>query len=754
MHRVSTPGPARNASNCPRRVAQRARAGTLATAVLGALGLLTGPAPARAADEVSCPVPGPLPVLAERPSDPNRIRIETDGATAESNGDVALSGPVRVRQGDRVLETRDAKYKGDTQAVSADGQIEYRDPQMKLSGRGGVWSPSEGGRFGDADFELPERPARGHADQIAFSPDGKLALQKVEYTSCPVGHRDWALRADHITIDQKAQQGSGRNVRLMFKGVPILYSPVISFPVGDARKSGFLFPAFGQSSRNGFEFSAPYYLNLAPNYDATITPGVMSKRGLTLGLEFRYLTESSRGRFDAEGVPHDSQNGRDRSLLRFTNRSDFLERLRFDTSLAQASDSRYFEDFGLGPEATSVLFLERVARLTYLDTHWRAVALAQEFQTIDRTIAETDRPYARAPQIVVRGRWAAPTGPGIEFGAEAVNFERGTGVTGTRFDFSPTVRYAWRRPGAFLVPALGFRATQYSLRGSTSGEDSPSRTAPTASIDSGLVFERESGGRIQTLEPRVLYTYVPYRDQSRLPLFDTGLPDLNLVQLFRSERYVGGDRLGDANQVAVGATTRFVDSGSGREIVSATLGQTYYFERPRVVLPGETPATANSSDIIAQLVVNAYRNWNVQFGQQWDPHQRSSIRSEVRLQYQPANDKVVNIGYRFRRGLLEQVDGSFAWPVRGAWNLYGRHVYSLRDKSAIESLAGVEYRSCCWRMRLVGRRYVSSRTGAQDTGVSLQLELNGLSSVGEPAGAFLERSIRGYSAVPPGSPSP
>lgn len=698
-----------------------------------------------------CPAPAPLLLDAERPSDPNRIEVSSDGAEVNSAGDAVLSGKVKVRQGDRVMTAEDARYDAAKQSFEVGGTVEYRDPLLRLSGESGTWSPTTGGTFGGAQFEIPSRPARGSADEITLQPDGRLGLKRVEYTSCPLGNRDWFLRADRIDIDQKEQQGTGRNVRLEFKGVPLLYSPVISFPVGDARKTGFLFPTFGSSSRNGFELAAPWYWNIAPNYDATLTPGIMSKRGATLGAQFRYLLGRSRGQIDADLVPSDEQTGTDRSLLRFTHTTDFAQRLRFEANVANASDSAWFEDFGLGPEGTSVLFLERVARLTYLDTHWRAVGLVQQFQTIDQTITDADRPYARLPQVVVRGRWGGSLGPGFTFRGEAVRFDREEGVTGSRFDLEPTVSWAWRRPGMFVVPSAGFRATSYSLEDQTTPDSSPTRTAPIATLDAGLVFERTGSRTLQTLEPRVLYTYIPYREQSDIPLFDTGLPDLNLVQLFRPERYVGGDRLGDANQVALGATTRLVEAASGRQLVEATLGQIYYFERPRVQLPGEPVQRTSTSDLIAQVMVSAYRNWNVQLGQQWNTQENRSVRSEIRVQYAPGGERVANLGYRFRRGLLEQVDGSFSWPLKDAWSLFARQVYSLRDKKSIESLAGLQYQACCWRVRIVGRRYVSDRTGRQDTGVTLQLELNGLSNVTESASAFLERSIRGYSP-PAGAP--
>jgi LPS-assembly protein len=699
-----------------------------------------------------CPIPAPLVLSAERPSDPNRIEVSSDGAAVDEAGNAQLTGRVRVRQGDRYLEAEDARYDAGTQAFDVAGGVSFRDPQLRLRGDSGTWSAATGGSFGGAEFELPARPARGSAERITLSPEGVLDLGDVEYTSCPVGNRDWYLRADSIVIDQQEQLGTGRNVRLQFKGVPILYTPVISFPVGDARKSGWLFPAFGQSSRHGFELAVPWYWNLAPNYDATLTPGVLSRRGLTLGSQFRYLTSRSRGQFDADWVPSDDDaDGDARHYVRFVDRTDFTSRLRLDTALANASDSLYFEDFALGPEGTSTLFLERAARLTYLDEHWRATGLVQQFQTIDRFLAREDRPYARAPQVLVRGRWGGARGPGLEMRGEGVYFTRDEGVTGSRFDLEPTASWAWRRPGAFVVPALGLRATTWSLSEERVGDRSPTRTAPVATVDAGLVLERTAGRRVQTLEPRVLYAYVPYREQSDLPLFDTGLPTLNLVQLFRPQRYVGADRLGDANQVAVGATTRLVDAATGREVLAATLGQIYYIDPPRVQLPGETAPTANSSDIIAQLALNTFDKWTVRLGHQWNPHENQSVRSDFRAQYTPGAGRTLSAGYRFQRGVVEQVDGAFTWPVGEAWSLYGAHTYSLRDEQPIASFLGVEYRACCWKVRVLGRRYVSSRTGSQDTGVSVQLELNGLSNVSESPSAFLERAVRGYS-TPGGGP--
>ena len=675
------------------------------------------------------------------------IEVTTSGAVVDTAGETALSGPVIIHQGDRTLTARDAHYNTGQESFDAKGNVDYSDPELGISGEAVRWSAAGGGRFEHARFTLPARSAHGSAQTIDLAPDGRLSLHNVAYTACPSGHEDWVLDARQIDIDQSSQVGTGHGVRLEFKGIPLMYLPVVSFPVGDARKSGFLFPAFGQSSRNGLELSAPYYFNLAPNYDATITPGEMSKRGVTLGSEFRYLTDHSRGIFKADWLPSDASAHRDRGYARFDETTEFSQNLRFDTNLAIASDSNYFQDFGLGPEGTSVEYLKRIARVSYLDDNWRGAALVEQFQTIDQTIADANRPYARVPQISVDGRWSLGHGFGLEMAAETVEFLRNTGAKGLRYGLNPTLSYSWRRPGFYLLPSIGVRSIGYALSDAPNGSASPRVTTPTATVDAGITFDRYTANRIQTLEPRILYSYVPYRDQSSQPLFDTGLPDFNLIQLFSSQRYVGGDRIADANQMAVGATTRLLDAASGRQLLSATLGQIYYFAPPRVRLPGEPASTSSSSDVIGQINIAALSHFNVQLGEQWNPHAGDSARTQVRLQYQPSPDKVANLGYRYRQGLVEQVEGSVAWPIADAWRVYGREVYSLRDHAGIESLAGFEFKSCCFRIRLIARHYVATRTGNRDTSISLQLELNGLSTVGERADAFLERSIRGYSAA-------
>jgi LPS-assembly protein len=723
---------------------------------------------ANAADE--CPAPTKATGTA-RPASVSKagpelsdtpIEFESEGGVdATRDGEMLLKGEVLIKQGERTIKTRDAHYDSQSQSFSVDNEVEYADPDLKVSGTAAHVDQAGGATFEGAKFELADRNARGSADRIQVTRDSQLKLDGVRYTTCPVGEEDWVLRASDIDIRQKAGIGFGRGVRLDFKGVPILYTPFISFPVGNQRKSGFLFPTLGTSTRSGSSLAVPWYWNIAPNYDATFSPTYFSKRGPKLDTEFRFLSDAGRGTLETEYLPDDNQFGDSRSYLHFNDRSDFTDTLRLDIDASNVSDSAWFEDFGLGPEGTSISYLERSATLTYLTQHWLAVLRAQNFQTIDDVgIPPELRPHTLLPQLGVHAGLPDQLG-GLELGLdlEVGDFEHNYDdrvATGWRVDVAPEISLPLRGAGVYLVPSASWRYTAYRLDNPVlPGDDSPSRSAPVLSVDGGLVFERDSGSRHQrliTLEPRFMYLYVPFRNQDNLPVFDTAPADLNLVQLFRTNRYVGVDRLSDANQITIGVTSRLLDAANGKQFISGTVGQTYYFDEPRVALPGEVLEDPEYSDIVAELDLTAYRDWNIGMGVQWDPGQTRSEKGDVRLQYKPEYDRVVNLGYRFRRGSIEQVDGSVAWPVGDNWSGYARLVYSLEDQKSLDQFAGLEYRSCCWRLRAVARRYVSDRTGDTDTSFLLQLELNGLSSVGVGADAFLERSIRGYSASPPDEP--
>ena len=352
----------------------------------------------------------------------------------------------------------------------------------------------------------------------------------------------------------------------------------------------------------------------------------------------------------------------------------------------------------------------------------------------------------------MNGAWPGVLGPvSLGIDAEVVNFDRDVGVTGWRANVAPKLSLPLGSPGVRFEPAVEWDYTQYELSDTEAGAIAdPSRSLPIVSLDTGLTFERdlsvgENSGRLQTIEPRLLYVYIPYRDQNDLPVFDTITPDLNLVQLFRKNRFLGVDRIGDTEQLSAGITSRLLDLSTGRELLSATIGQTYYFDDRRVTLPGQTPDAFERSDYIAELRFLIYENLNFDIGHQWGPGDTGTTRSEARLQYRPASDRILNFAYRFRRDSLEQGDLSWAWPIARQWNFVGRYNYSFRDKETLEEFYGLEYESCCWGLRLVSRRFISTRDGTRDSSIGLQLVLKGMTAVGTAADRLLERGILGYS---------
>jgi LPS-assembly protein len=537
-------------------------------------------------------------------------------------------------------------------------------------------------------------------------------------------------------------------MKLRFGGVPILYLPYISFPISDARKSGILTPEIGSAGRSGNEIRVPYYWNIAPNYDATITPRLLTNRGLQLETQFRYLTPRNEGIVSADYLPNDDILNDARHHVRFEHRTLFDNGWRNLINFREVSDSQYYEDLGGSLSISSITHLNRYVRFDYYSDRLSVLAQAQDYQTIDDAIQPADEPYRRVPQVFVST--SQPLGF-VQLGldTELVNFDRDTGVTGWRFNAAPSLEIPVERPGWFFTPAIALDHTRYELSDTLPGEATdPTRTVPITSVDTGLVLERAMAGsdRIQTIEPRLLYVNIPYRDQDGLPVFDTILPDINLVQLYRKNRFVGVDRIGDTEQISFGVTSRVLDLGTGRELMTATIGQTTYFGDRRVSLPGVPVSTLDRSDYIAQLRFGLFDNVNFDFGHQWGTGDNGTTKSEARLQYRPARNKILNFAYRFRRDSLEQGDVSWSWPVASRWNFVGRYNFSFRDQELLEQFFGLEYESCCWGVRLVSRRHISTRDGTRDSSFGLQLVLKGMTSVGTAADKLLERGILGYSA--------
>lgn len=685
------------------------------------------------------------------PDEPDRLEIRTGQVDLSREDGVDFFGRVEFRYGERSITAEGATYDRETGRARIQGTVTYQDPDVTVYGQDAeVDTEDEEVYFVNAGFDLPQRPARGSAEAISITNENILTLSGLRFTTCPMDNTDWELMADEMALDIDEGFGTVRGVKLEFKGVPILYAPWLTFPIDDRRKSGFLTPQFSQRDRVGLDISAPYYFNLAPNYDLTLEPRYMALRGLQLNTEFRYLTPRSEGQLEFDYLHSDREVDLRRHRLALQHRTSFADRWRMLTNLEDISDPAFFEDLGINQNLASQTHLNRFVDFNYRAPYWSMLLRLQGYQTIDTSIVDEDRPYERVPQLVIDGRWAGDLFT-FESTNELVLFDRNIGVTGWRLDAIEEFGLSLQRPGMYLRPAVAIRHTDYWLSNVGSGlEDRHTRTLPVGSIDAGLIFEREAGrngNRIQTIEPRMLYVRVPFEDQSELPVFDTIEPNFNLVQLFRKYQYVGADRIADSDQLSLGLTTRVIDADTGEQKFSATVGQTRYFSAQTVSLPGATPATAAASDYIAEVAANISDAWRLRLDYQWNSQTNETARTEMSVQYAPEPGRLAGFSYRLREGLLEQGDVSLVWPMGPRWRVIGRYSFSFLDEEPLDRFLGWEYEACCWRLRVIGRRYISRRNGESDSSISIQLQLKGFSDEGDPPEMLLDRGTLGYRRI-------
>lgn len=678
------------------------------------------------------------------------FEIEAGNIAVQPNAVTELTEGILARYHGGELTAERASYDPEETSIDVIGRVLFEGRDFTVFAEDAALDRSaEELSFSAAGFNLPQRPARGRAESIVVTSSNRMSLTNLNFTTCPEDDTDWQLIARELELDSEAGFGTARGVKLKFKNIPILYTPYFTFPIDDQRKSGFLTPQIAERERTGLDVTLPYYFNLAPNYDLTLSPRYMSKRGVQISSDFRYLMPSTTGELGFEYLPDDEQLDAARRYVNLQHETRLGAHWQLLAGIEEVSDAAYFEDMGESLSITSLTHLNRFVDLGYFAPRWSLQSRLQNFQTIDTLIDEMDQPYELVPRISFEGRWGRLVG--FQSQAEIAKFDRRIGTTGWRFDSTQELSLRLARAGMYLTPAVALRNTSYKLDDQLPGIDATLERAVTvSSLDSGLKFERDAGRAerwIQTLEPRLLYVHVPYEDQSELPVFDTILPDFNLVQLFRKYQFVGPDRIADADRYSFGMTTRLIDGGSGRERFSATLGQTRYKDLQRVTLPDALADPAMRSDYIAEMGMSLSTKWNVDLGYQWNGDTQQTVRAETRFEYRPQDDRLFGLGYRRREGLLEQGDLSMVWPVGESWRVIGQYSYSLLEREPLERFLGLEYEACCWRLRLTGRRYIIRSTGEVDNTISLQLELKGFSQSVASAEELLERGILGYRSL-------
>jgi LPS-assembly protein len=686
------------------------------------------------------------------------IEIAADALVSDLAQEQAkFSGNVELVQGGLLIRADELSIDRRSGDVDAQGNLLLTRPDLRVAGTAASYQLNSGlGTVEEAAYRLLGMRARGDATQAEFLGGGRSKYREITFTTCRPGASDWLLRAEALEVDQVEGLATASDATLRFFDVPILYSPTLSFPIDDRRRSGLLVPTLGQTTNTGFDVSVPYYLNLAPNYDLTLTPRLMSKRGALLGGEFRFLTPSSNGKLLAEYLPRDRdyQDGnKDRGAASFRASTRFSERSNAATILNYVSDSDYLTDLGESLAVTSAVNVLRRGTVVYHGDTWDLSGRLQYYQTLNDAIRTSKRPYSLLPEVAFGlDQPDGLAGTTYHLDAEYANFYREDSVRGHRVNLSPALSLPLRRTWGYAEPKLGAHYTGYWLTDQTPGlDDSPSDLAGFFNLDSGLYFDRATryfgDDSTQTLEPRLYYLYVPRNSQDDQPVFDTTELDFNFDNLFRENRYSGPDRFGDANQVTLAMTSRMISDSSGEELLRASIGQILYFEDREVVLPGEVVDDDSTSSLLTQLSASLGGGWQVRGGTQWDPHDGSNgtiDQALAQIGYRGADRRVFNVAYRLRKDVTEETDVGAVWPFSERFSLIGRHNYSLRENRPLETLAGFEYGRCCWRLRAVVRQFSDGPGGDQNLTFLLQLELNGLGRLGDNIDDALERGIYGY----------
>ena len=655
----------------------------------------------------------------------------TGNVRAERFGNVVWSNELKLRQKDSTGYADNARY------------------QLQLENKRPVDPFGIGSSLRVAQGPIP---ARGSASKILFEGEGKYRLQDSSFTTCNPGQDDWFINTGELELDFNRNIGVAKHSTVDFLGVPIAYSPWMDFSLDGSRKSGLLPPTFGSTSNSGVELTLPFYWNIAPNYDWEIAPRMMSKRGVSFNNLFRYMQPGAGGEIRAEWLPSDRITDTNRYTGELKHTQVFSPNWSGTLQLQKVSDDNYFTDLSNRVSSTSLVNLPRIGTLTYAQPDWILTGRVERYQTLQDPLAPVVAPYFREPQLLFSGHKLGPGESEMAMVGEYVSFGHPTLVNGKRSMLYPNVALPLQTTYAYITPKVGYSYTHYDMAANpatSSDKTTYVRSLPIVSVDSSLFLERDDSwfgnAFVQTLEPRLYYLYIPYRDQSMLPNFDSSEMDLNFAQLFSENQFAGYDRINNANQVTAALTSRILENASGRERLRFSLGQRYYFADQKVTLNNPV-RKSNSSDLLLGLGGQLSNSVSLDGNWQYNQSDANSERFNVDMRYRPELGKAFNVSYRFERMMYRQVDVSGQWPLFRNWWGVGRMAYSLNDRKTLEALAGLEYNAGCWMVRMGGQRFVTD-VDKMSSGYLIQLELTDIARVGTNALEVLSRAIPGYGKI-------
>lgn len=706
----------------------------------------------------------PLPKKADRPlkkSSANKAEgptvITADTVEAKQSKVLEATGAAEMRKDDQLIKADHLLFLQESNELFADGSVRVEDKSGTVTGPSLKMNlDNSTGEMTQPSFTFTDSKVRGSADVLHIEGKQNYTFEGASYTSCPVGNDDWLLKMGELELDRKTQVGTAYNARIEFMGVPFLYTPWMTFPLNDQRKSGFLGPTYGSTSAGGHELTIPFYWNIAPNYDATFSPRIIKKRGTLYDNNFRYMGDSYTGTYNYSELSQDKLALKDRSYSSLLHLQNFGGGLTGLLNLNQASDDAYLRDFSTIPLIATQKNILNEAALAYTGGGWwTASARAQTYQTLQDPDAPVALPYRRLPQVNV-GAQRFMGGINAAMSAELVEFNHPTSVNARRVVFYPSVSYPLvSDPAYYLTPKMGVHNTQYSLGENNNGvyDINYERNVPIFSMDSGMTLERDFTASeqdyVQTLEPRIYYVNIPYREQL-MPKFDSAPAPFTFVQMFTENRFLGSDRIGDADQVTAALTSRLLDGDTGNELLRFAIGERFSRQTPRVFLDAPT-TTTNQSDVLISVGGRLTRSLTLDSLEQYNPNESRTEMFVASARYLPEAGKVLNLGYRYTFNpdpalLVKQVDFSVQWPFYGRWHMVAQTQYSLQELRTVQALFGLEYYQDCWALRIGARQFVTSLREVSTT-VFIQLELNELIRVGDDALGSMKTSVPGYSAL-------
>ncbi|MCG6504585.1 LPS-assembly protein LptD [Kingella sp. SNUBH-2017] len=698
----------------------------------------------------------------------NATRISADRIAGQTNVRARAEGDVIIERNDQTLNADWVDYDQQADVVRAgDSFTLTRGDGQTVRGKELHYDLSrESGRTADAQFavEHESRRLQGVSAEMEMRDKNHYAMRGVKFNTCNPGDRSWYIQAAELKADRESGIGTARHARLVFGGVPVLYTPWADFPLNGNRKSGLLVPTIKIGS-DGTELELPYYFNLAPNYDATLAPGIITARGATLGGEFRYLQDKYSGSLKAKYLPHDR-----RSPHRHRYEAEFAHLHRFNTDLSggidyrQVSDDDYYRDFYGRNEIAENVHLNRSAWLDYRrDLFGQPVQMrlsVQRYQTLSDAQGRKQRPYAILPRF--SAAWQKNFGLGqFNIDTQFTRFEHSELQSGSRLVIYPSWQWDFSRPWGYVRPKIGVHATRYWLKGKDGYESRTlSRVLPLTNVDAGLAFERKTTlfgkSYLQTLEPRAFYNYIPSKSQNDLPNFDTSLNGFSYAQLFRENSYSGQDRINASNSLSVGLQSRLIDAATGAERFRAGIGRKYYFRDDNVLLDGSIEHGRRwRSDIAAFAGGRIGDNWHADLSWHYNESAKATQRFDIGASYNPEPGKVISARFKYGAreeiytgfyGKLKHIDFAAQWPINERLYAIGRFNYSLSPHTPLEQMAGLEYKSACgcWSVSVVGQRYVNGLNSRKNA-FFVTLQLKDLSSLGKDPYEQLRLAIPGYS---------